>query len=274
MGSARGRADGLLERALRHDRILVVAGMLAVVVLSWAYLLAGAGTMQEMDGMLMPMSSGPWTLDHVLTMLLMWAVMMAAMMLPSAAPMILLYATIARGRGASSMQATSSGIFAAGYVTTWSAFSLGAVALQYVLERFALLSPMMETTSKTLAGGILIVAGIYQWSPLKKTCLQGCRSPLDFVLTHWRPGARGAFVMGLQHGMYCVGCCWMLMLLLFVGGIMNLGWIAGLAILVLVEKLAPAGHWIGRGAGILLAGWGIAALLHAASVAPGMLSHP
>jgi predicted metal-binding membrane protein len=274
MSSARGRADGLLERALRHDRILVVAGMLAVVVLSWAYLLAGAGTMQEMDGMLMPMSSGPWTLDHVLIMLLMWAVMMAAMMLPGAAPMILLYATIARGRGASSMPATSSGIFAAGYVTIWSAFSLGAVALQYVLERLALLSPMMETTSKTLAGGILIAAGIYQWSPLKKTCLQGCRSPLDFVLTHWRPGARGAFVMGLQHGMYCVGCCWMLMLLLFVGGIMNLGWIAGLAILVLVEKLAPAGHWIGRGAGILLAGWGIAALLHAASVGPGMLLHP
>lgn len=273
MDRARGRGNGLVERALLHDRILVIAGMLAVVVLSWAYLLAGAGTMQEMDGMLMPMSSGPWTFDHALVMLLMWAVMMAAMMLPSAAPMILFYATIARGRGASSTPAASSGMFAAGYVTIWSAFSLAAVALQYGLERLALLSPMMETTSKTMAGGILIAAGIYQWSPLKKTCLQGCRSPLEFMLTQWRPGARGAFVMGLRHGMVCVGCCWMLMLLLFVGGIMNLGWIAGLAVLVLVEKLAPAGHWIGRGAGILLLGWGIAALLHAPSMGPGMLSH-
>lgn len=266
MRSARRRGGGLVERALLHDRILVIAGMLSVVVLSWTYLLAGAGTLQEMDGMLMPMSSGPWTLDHVLVMLLMWAVMMAAMMLPSAAPMILLYATIARGRDGSAMPARTSGIFAAGYVAIWTAFSLGAVALQYGLERLALLSPMMETTSVTLAGGILIVAGVYQWSPLKKTCLQGCRSPLEFVLTHWRPGARGAFAMGIRHGVYCVGCCWMLMLLLFVGGVMNLGWIAGLAILVLVEKLAPAGHWIGRGAGVLLAGWGIAALLQADAV--------
>lgn len=263
MGNARGRADGLLERALRHDRILVSAGMLAVVVLSWAYLLAGAGTLQEMDGMLMPMSSGPWTPEHALVMLLMWAVMMVAMMLPSAAPMVLFYATVARGRGGSGMPATNSGIFALGYVAIWTAFSLAAVALQYGLERLALLSPMMEATSMTLAGGILIAAGIYQWSPLKKTCLQGCRSPLEFVLMHWRPGAHGAFMMGVRHGLYCVGCCWMMMLLLFVGGVMNLGWIAGLAILVLVEKLAPAGHWIGRGAGIVLAGWGIAALLHA-----------
>lgn len=273
MDSACGRDDSIVKRALRHDRMLVIAGLLVVVVLSWTYLLAGAGTMQEMDGMLMSMSPGPWTPDYALLMLLMWVVMMAAMMLPSAAPMILLYATIARGRDARGMPATASGIFAVGYVAIWTAFSLGAVALQYGLERLALLSPMMETTSMALAGGILITAGIYQWSPLKKACLQGCRSPLEFVLTHWRAGARGAFVMGVQHGMYCVGCCWMLMLLLFVGGVMNLGWIAGLAILVLVEKLAPAGYWIGRGVGILLAGWGIAALLHAYSVAPGMLSH-
>jgi predicted metal-binding membrane protein len=271
MDSTRGLDDRIVERALRHDRILLVAGVSTVVVLSWAYLLAGAGTMQEMDGMLMPMSTGPWTLGHALLMLLMWAVMMAAMMLPSAAPTILLYATIARGRNASGMPATASGIFAAGYVAIWTIFSLAAVALQYALQRLALLSPMMETTSMALAGGLLIAAGIYQWLPLKKTCLQTCRSPLEFVLTHWRAGTRGAFVMGLQHGVYCVGCCWMLMLLLFVGGVMNLGWIAGLAVLVLVEKLAPAGHWIGRGAGILLAGWGIAALLHAYSAGPGTL---
>ncbi len=252
----------LLERGLRHDRALVVAGLLLVVVLSWAYLFAGAGTMQDMDGMLMPMSAGPWTPAYALLMLLMWSVMMAAMMLPSAAPMILLYARIAAGRQGSG-QAALSAMFALGYLAIWSAFSLAAVALQFALERLALLSPMMVTTSVALAGALLVAAGIYQWLPFKQACLRHCRSPLEFVLAHWRSGMAGAFRMGVQHGMLCVGCCWVLMLLLFVGGVMNLAWIAGLALLVLAEKLAPAGHWIGRAAGIVLAVWGAATLLHA-----------
>ena len=256
-------AGSAVERILRNDRILVISGLLVVIVLSWVYLFAGAGTMQEMGDMLMPMSSGPWTVKHAMVMLVMWAVMMAAMMLPSATPMILLYATIARNRHAKGQPAVESGIFMLGYGAIWIAFSLGAVALQFALERAAMLSPMMEATSITLAGGLLIAAGIYQWTPLKQACLLRCRSPLDFVLTHWRNGARGAFVMGVGHGTYCVGCCWMLMLLLFVGGVMNLGWIAGIAIFVLVEKLVPAGHWIGRGAGVLLIGWGAATLLMA-----------
>ena len=256
-------AGSAVERLLRNDRILVISGLLVVIVLSWAYLFAGAGTMQEMGDMLMPMSSGPWTVNHAMVMLVMWAVMMAAMMLPSATPMILLYATIARNRHAKGQPAVESGIFMLGYVAIWIAFSLGAVALQFALERAAMLSPMMEATSLTLAGALLIAVGIYQWTPLKQACLLRCRSPLDFVLTHWRSGARGAFVMGVGHGTYCVGCCWMLMLLLFVGGVMNLGWIAGIAIFVLVEKLVPAGHWIGRGAGVLLIGWGAATLLMA-----------
>ena len=253
-----------IESALRHDRILVICGLLLVVVLSWAYLLTGAGTMQEMGGMLMPMSSGPWTLGYALLMLVMWAVMMAAMMLPSAAPMILLYATIARGRHARGEAATLSGIFVSGYIAIWSIFSLGAVAVQFGLEKVALLSSMMEMTSITLAGVVLIAAGVYQWTPLKQTCLQRCRSPLEFVMAHWRNGAGGAFAMGVRHGMYCVGCCWMLMLLIFVGGVMNLVWVAGVAIFILVEKLAPAGHWIGRVAGVLFIGWGAATLLAAA----------
>ena len=256
-------AGSAVERVLRNDRILVISGLLVVIVLSWVYLFAGAGTMQEMGDMLMPMSSGPWTVKHAMVMLVMWAVMMAAMMLPSATPMILLYATIARNRHAKGQPAVESGIFMLGYGAIWIAFSLGAVALQFALEKAAMLSPMMEATSITLAGGLLIAAGIYQWTPLKQACLLRCRSPLDFVLTHWRNGARGAFVMGVWHGTYCVGCCWMLMLLLFVGGVMNLGWIAGIAIFVLVEKLVPAGHWIGRGAGVLLIGWGAATLLMA-----------
>lgn len=250
-----------LERTLRHERLLVVGGLLAAIVLSWSYLLAGAGTMQEMDGMIMPMSGGPWTAGHALLMLAMWAVMMAAMMLPGAAPMILLYATIARGRRARGERTGSAGIFALGYVMVWSGFSIGAVALQYALEQAALLSSMMETTSVALAATVLIAAGVYQWLPLKQACLRRCRSPLDFMLTRWREGTRGAFLMGATHGVYCVGCCWMLMLLLFVGGIMNLAWIAALALFVLVEKLVPAGHWIGRIAGVALVAWGIATLL-------------
>lgn len=252
---------GMLEGALRRERALVIAALLGVVALSWAYLLAGAGTMQEMDGMLMPMSSGPWTASHAALMLVMWIVMMAAMMLPSAAPTILLYSTIARARRAKGERTSNAGIFTLGYIAVWTAFSLIAVALQFGLERVALLSPMMETTSIALAGSVLVAAGIYQWTPLKRACLRHCRSPMEFVLTHWREGNGGAFRMGLRHGTYCVGCCWMLMLLLFVGGIMNLAWIAGLAIFVLVEKLAPAGNRIGQAAGVLLIAWGAATLL-------------
>ena len=253
-------AASLMHRALRRERVLVVTGLLVVIVLSWAYLLTGTGTMQEMGDMLMPMSSGPWDLGHALAMLAMWAVMMAAMMLPSAAPMILLYGSIARGRSAKGEEVPGSAVFAAGYTVVWAAFSVVAVALQFGLEAAALLSPMMETTSIVLTATLLIAAGVYQWTPLKQACLTRCRSPLEFVLTQWREGRRGALTMGVRHGAYCVGCCWLLMLLLFVGGVMNLMWIAGLAVYVLVEKLAPAGHWIGRAAGLLLIGWGVATL--------------
>lgn len=251
----------IIERALRRDRILVVSCLLVVVVLSWAHLLTGAGMMHEMGDMLMPMSTGPWTLGHAFLVLVMWAVMMAAMMLPSAAPTILLYSTIARCRREKAPLATTSGVFAFGYVAVWAAFSLVAVALQFGLEQAALMSPMMETTSIVLAGTVLIVGGIYQWTPLKQGCHRRCRSPLEFVMMHWREGWRGAFLMGCRHGVYCVGCSWLLMMLLFVDGVMNLAWIAGLTLFVLVEKVAPAGHWIGRGAGVLLTGWSAATLL-------------
>lgn len=250
----------LFHATLRRERLVVVSALLAVIGLSWAYLLAGAGTMQEMGDMLMPMSSGPWDMNHGLVMLTMWAVMMAAMMLPSAAPMILLYGTIARARSARGEEVAGSAVFTAGYVAVWAAFSLAAVALQYGLEAAALLSPMMESSSVVLAAAILIMAGVYQWTPLKQACLRHCRSPLEFVMTQWREGRRGAFVMGMRHGAYCVGCCWMLMLLLFVGGVMNLVWIAALAAYILVEKLSPAGHWVGRATGLLLIGWGVATL--------------
>lgn len=257
-------AGSAIEGALRRDRLLVVCGLLLVVALSWTYLLSGAGMMQAMGDMLMPMSRAAWTLGDALVVLVMWAVMMAAMMLPSAAPMILLHATLARRSIEHGEPAIASAAVCVGYLTVWAVFSLVATTLQYGLEHAALLSPMMQTTSRVFAGVVLIAAGVYQWTPLKQTCLRHCRSPLDFVMAHWQPGTRGAFAMGLRHGTVCVGCCWLLMLLLFVGGVMNLAWIAGIALFVLVEKLGPAGHWTGRGAGALLVAWGGATLISAA----------
>ena len=234
--------SSLVELMLRRERLLVAAGLALVVAGSWGYLLAGAGMQHEMGGMLMPMSSGPWTAGQALVVGVMWVAMMAAMMLPSATPMVLFHAAIA----------------------VWSLFSIGATGLQYALERLALLSPMMETTSIVLAGAILVTAGVYQWTPFKRACLQHCQSPFGFVMAHWRDGTAGSFAMGVRHGSFCLGCCWLLMLLLFIGGVMNVAWIAGIAVFVAVEKFVPAGHWVSRTAGALLIVWGIATWLSAA----------
>jgi predicted metal-binding membrane protein len=249
----------LLQCGLQRDRVLVITALVLVVTLSWAYVLSGAGmSMQKMPGMLMPMPGEPWTVSYAGLVLVMWATMMAAMMLPSAAPMILLHGTVAQRYPGQSKSTTASGLFALGYLCVWAGFSVVAVALHYGLEHASLLSPMMKTTSAVLAGSALVAAGLYQWTPLKQACLRHCRSPLEFLTTEWRQGLSGAFIMGLRHGAYCVGCCWALMLLLFVGGVMNLAWIGGLALFVLVEKLAPAGHWIGRVVGAGLVVWGAA----------------
>jgi predicted metal-binding membrane protein len=245
---------------LRREQAPVVAALLLVLMASWAYLWTGAGTMTQMGDMLMPMSSGPWTAAHATVMLTMWVVMMMAMMLPSAMPMILLYASIARGYRAKGQDVGSVAVFVSAYALVWATFSVAATALQFALERLAVLSPMMALSSTAVAGALLIAAGVYQWTPWKQACLRHCRSPLEFVLTQWRAGIWGAFEMGLRHGAYCLGCCWMLMLLLFVGGIMSLGWIAGLALLVLVEKLAPLEGWSSRGVGLVLVAWGWATL--------------
>jgi predicted metal-binding membrane protein len=178
------------------------------------------------------------------------------MMLPSAAPMILLFATINRKRRQEGSPYVRTGVFALGYVIVWAGFSIAATTLQWRLDGAMLLSPMMAATSVLLAGGVLIVAGIYQLTPLKQACLRHCRSPLDFILHHWRRGSVGALVMGVRHGLYCLGCCWVLMSLLFVGGVMNFLWIAAIAAYVLLEKTVPAGHWISRAAGVALVAWG------------------
>lgn len=262
--------SALMTHVLQRERVVVVVGLLAVIGLSWAYLLMGAGTMQNMGGMLMPMSSGPWSVEHALVMFVMWAVMMAAMMLPSAIPMILLYEAVTQRRMDRGERVPGSAAFTAGYFAVWMGFSLFAVASQFGLEAAALLSPMMEATSIGLSAVVLTGAGLYQWSPIKRACLEHCRSPLEFVMSHWQEGRSGAFVMGLQHGAYCLGCCWVLMLLLFVGGVMNLFWISALAAYILVEKLAPGGTWIRRISGIMLMVWGVCTLF--ALRIPGLAS--
>jgi predicted metal-binding membrane protein len=255
--------DGtILERVMRHDRAVVIGSLSLLIFLSWSYLVLNADiSSRDMAGMAMPMEPVTWTAEHWVAMLVMWLVMMVAMMLPSATPMILLDARFARGHAPANQPAVGTGLFTLGYIAVWGLYSVAAVVVQFWLDRMALLSPMMKTTSLAVAGSVLIMAGLYQWTPLKRACLKRCRSPLEFVLTHWRTGASGAFVMGVHHGLYCVGCCGVIMLLLFFGGVMSLVCIAGIAALVLVEKLFPAGPWVGRMAGTLLMAWGAGLLM-------------
>lgn len=249
----------MLDHVLRHERIITPICLAIVVALCWAYLLAGAGTMQEMGGMTMPMSTWPWTLGHAVILFLMWLIMMMAMMLPSAAPVILLYGTISRRSKAGT--ASGTGLFALGYVAVWACFSLFALLAQFLLEWAGLLSPMMASANTALSGALLIAAGVYQFTPLKRSCLRLCRSPLEFLTSHWRSGKFGPLQMGARHGLYCVACCWGLMLLLFVGGVMSLMWIVGLAVFVLIEKLVRGGPRLGQLAGVLLVGAGAIVLV-------------
>jgi predicted metal-binding membrane protein len=254
----------VLIALLRHDRMLVLAGLASVIALAWVWLLAGAGLhMDEMDmggGQVMLMAPA-WTPGYAATVFLMWIVMMAAMMLPSAAPAILLVAALARQRG-ERHAIVSSWQFGSGYLAIWAAFSLLATVLQFALDRAGLLSGAMASGSAVLAALLLIAAGIYQWTPWKQACLRHCRSPIEFLTRYWRQGAFGPMRAGAWHGAFCLGCCWMLMGLLFVGGLMNMFWIAGLALLVLIEKLFPYGRRVSQITGAALIGWGVFVLVH------------
>jgi predicted metal-binding membrane protein len=254
----------VLGALLRNDRTLVLGGLVFVIVLSWVWLLTGAGLkMDEMDmggGQIMLMAP-PWTPQYAAMILLMWIIMMAAMMLPSAAPAILLVIALAKQRGERN-GVPASVEFALGYVAVWAAFSLAATGLQWALDRTGLLSATMASGSVVVAALLLLAAGLYQLTPLKQACLQHCRSPMAFLTRHWRRGRLGPMRAGAWHGAYCLGCCWMLMALLFVGGLMNIIWIAGLALLVLVEKLTPVGPRLSQLAGVGLIGWGAFLLIH------------
>ncbi|MDX1637351.1 MAG: DUF2182 domain-containing protein [Balneolaceae bacterium] len=227
-------------------------GLVAISMLAWANI---AKLAVEMDPTAPHML--PWDLYDFLMMFLMWTVMMIAMMTPSATPMVLVFYSIHKQQQEGDQSYLSTFIFLGGYLVVWTGFSLLATLLQWGLHSVALLSSMMVSTSPLLGGMLIFAAGLFQWTYLKDACLRHCRSPLGFILQEWRKGLRGSFLLGLKHGIYCVGCCWALMLLLFAVGVMNLLWVAVIAGFVLIEKIMPKKYRIGPISGFLLLGWGI-----------------
>ncbi|HTT37512.1 MAG TPA: DUF2182 domain-containing protein [Burkholderiales bacterium] len=247
-----------------RDRAPILLALIGVAAVSWLYLLHlarnGMGGMESMPDMpdmaaMGPMAM-PWTAVDFALMFAMWWVMMTGMMLPSASPMILLFAAVNRRKRERGEAFVPTFLFSTGYLLAWGGFSLMATLAQWGLERGALLSPTLKTGNALVAGALWIAAGLYQWTPLKRACLANCRSPLDFVLNHWYDGRVGALRMGVEHGTYCLGCCWALMALLFVVGVMDLIWVAAIAAFVSAEKLFPGGQWIARASGVLMIGFG------------------
>jgi predicted metal-binding membrane protein len=266
--------DAGLATLLRRDRLAVAAALIMITLLAWAYLfwlsaqmaaddMTGMADMPGMDMSAMAGAMAPsiraWSPADFAFMFAMWTVMMVGMMTPSVAPMLLLYAVVGRKAAESGATFGSTGWFFAGYLAVWTAFSALATFAQWALTSLALLTPMMAASSTTLGGIVLIAAGLYQWTPLKETCLRSCQAPLGFLVAHggFRGEPLGALRLGMAHGGYCLGCCFALMALLFVGGIMNVLWIAGLTILVLVEKIVPAGRLIPRISGALIGAAGV-----------------
>jgi predicted metal-binding membrane protein len=247
-----------LDAALRHDRTPLLILFVALPVVCWSWIVVMARDMYgPMTGASAWMMTPEWDAPHLALLWAMWAVMMTGMMLPSAGPMILLAGDTDRSSGRRAGTRPTY-LLALGYLVVWAVFSIAATVLQWQLGRLLVLTPMMEASSRTIAAAFLAVAGVYQWTPWKGACLAACQSPLAFLMRRWRSGAWGAFRMGLEHGAYCVGCCWALMLLLFAGGVMNLAVIAALTAFVAFEKLAPVGVHSARLSGLLLiavAGW-------------------
>lgn len=252
-----------LPALLKRDRLVIALAIAFTAVVAWFYLLNEARRMNATGvchcaGMKM---GGPdlasWSIGSLLPLFLMWAVMMVAMMLPSAAPMLLTFAAVARNRRRNDRPYVSVSVFAAGYLAIWCLFSLLAAIAQWLLHRAALLSPAMLSSSALLGGCLLLAAGIFQFTPFKKRCLTHCRAPLDFIMTRWREGRSGAFRMGVEHGAFCAGCCWALMALLFILGVMNILWIAALTIVVALEKMLSRAEWFSAASGLALVCWGI-----------------
>lgn len=264
-----------MEAFLKRDRLVIIIALAVITVISWYYIVFLSSEMKTPNMAAMPGMSGMsnmpamsnmsdsyhtmampttehWSAYEFLMMFVMWSVMMVAMMLPSAAPLLLLFASINRKRQQQNNPYVSTSYFLAGYLLVWAGFSIAATGLQWLFQYFRLLSPMMVTTNAVAGSIILFGAGIFQFTPLKNKCLTRCRTPIDFVTRHWKEGSVGALRMGLEHGSFCLGCCWILMCVLFVTGIMNVLWIALISFFVLLEKVVPKGLIVSRIAGIVL----------------------
>jgi predicted metal-binding membrane protein len=257
----------LKQEHFNRTFLTVGIALSALTLLAWGYLIREAHAMTVTGacccaGMKM---SGPdvsaWSAATLLPLFLMWTEMMVAMMLPSATPMVLTFAAVNRKRKEREAPSIPAFLFLSGYLVVWTIFSLVAAVGQWVLHGLSLLSTQMTTTSSWLGAVLFIAAGVFQWTPLKNSCLAHCRSPLAFLMTSWREGAWGAFRMGFTHGLWCMGCCWILMLLLFAVGVMNLAWVAALTLLVVGEKLVPSRYRMGQVAGVLLVLFGVWILL-------------
>ena len=261
------RPLGLAERILKHDRAVVYAALFLVIVLAWIYTFAGVGmSMNAFEMTRMPdilfkdyqalLPATQWTINNFFIMLTMWWLMMVAMMLPSATPVILLACALNRRSDSSRLPYGKTFYFVSGYLLIWFIFSLIAVIAHWQLEQMGILTSMMQNSSKTMAAGLLIAAGIWQFTPIKQACLKYCRSPVIFLTQYRRPGNKGALLMGMHHGVFCLGCCWFLMCLIFVICIMNVYWLIGLTVFVLIEKTFAHGPLFGQiaGLGFILSG--------------------
>jgi predicted metal-binding membrane protein len=257
-----------LEGFLRSGRLVVAAGLVALTLLSWLYLALlaeamGAMSVGESSPYMWLMPMGSWGASEFLLCFAMWDVMMIAMMTPSAAPMLFAFQALGRARPAHVSTGRRFGAFFLGYVVVWSSFSVIAAAVEWWLHEAAVMTDMMISVSRVFDAVVLLGAGTYQLTPAKTRCLSKCRTPLGFLLTEWRDGTWGALVMGVRHGAFCVGCCWALMALLFVGGVMNLLWIALLAGVVLIEKVVPFGGTVAKAMGLVMCAGGLWLLLRA-----------
>jgi predicted metal-binding membrane protein len=241
---------------LQKDRLLILSSLALITVLAWAYMLHMAWEMvgKGMDINLACLGHwGPGDLAH---MFIMWSIMMMAMMVPSATPMILMFTTVNQRLGEIEGPLIRTGLFVLGYFLVWTAYSALAALVQWGLHVAALLTHTLVITSPLLGALLLVAAGVFQWTPFRDACMTRCRSPFGFIITEWREGRRGALIMGLKHGTYCAGCCWLLMILSFVLGVMNMLWMAALTAFMVLEKVTD-NKWISRTAGMILVVWGL-----------------
>jgi len=260
-----------LSGFLRYRRAVVSGALAAAIAVSWAYLwLSGGIKMEMMDmggGQMMAMTP-EWSVPYAALMFVMWVVMMVAMMLPGAAPTVLLVTTLASDRIPNSKLVPATAmLFASGYLLVWCGFSFAVTLLQWGLNEAGLLSETMALGNWTSVGAVFVAAGLYEWTSLKDACLRHCRSPAEYLVRHWRQGALGAVLTGMRHGIFCLGCCWLLMALLFVGGLMNLAWLAATALLVLLQKTIPWGGEMRLLTGALFIYWGILSFVSAGFIA-------